>query len=223
MLRRQGAGDSPISPKSRDGERGSRMARKSNSKREPARPLTKDEFAGVLSVLSEETDRGCVLAIESLFTDALEIMIRRFFDSRAIISPGVGKDKESKEWLALTNEFFFARGAVLGTFFVRIDTCRLLGLLNHQWRDALHEFREMRNKAAHGRTRFRLSGHSLPKMRSILSVTDKKLILAVEESSQDQRFDIPKPRIAFQLIALAIYVRLMLVASNIDPTFRRSL
>jgi DNA-binding MltR family transcriptional regulator len=91
--------------------------------------------AGILNLLTGESDRGCALVAGEAFNDLLSSLLGRLFI-------------ESKTSRDLLNG---GGSAPLGTFSARIHACFALGLICEDEQADLHAIRRIRNSAAHFR------------------------------------------------------------------------
>jgi hypothetical protein len=181
--------------------------------REPARPLTREELNQVMRVFSEETDRGCVIAAMSLMDDVLEMNLREKFCRDAIVA-----ETDAKEMLKFAEmlDILLISGPLppLGSFAMRANMCRALGLIDKRFHAALDELRLIRNQAAHGKVPFNLDEHPITKMTETLTVGDKRMLQEITSEEVQAGVGQTKARLAFTWVALAIYSRLMMIGAH---------
>jgi DNA-binding MltR family transcriptional regulator len=136
---------------------------------------TPDEMFSMLHTIMEESERGCVLAVTGFVDYYLQLILRRKFK----VESGISDERIDR---------LLIDGSLppLGSFSVRIDLCRALGIFDDLTWKALDELREMRNDAAHLPEEFSLSDWGLSKMDAALTHDDRRLVEITMNGHDDE-------------------------------------
>jgi hypothetical protein len=100
---------------------------------------TPDDF--IANVLSDETDRGCVLVAAGFIDYQLEQLLREHFSGIMSNRPSNSKQIE--------NVLIDGSQPLLGSFWAKNTMAHLLGLIDDEFHDLIDEIRELRNTFAH--------------------------------------------------------------------------
>lgn len=179
-------------------------------------------MATVAMVLSSESDRGCVLSGGTLIDDGLELALRAKFQADS----GLHVKSAGDSGELIRKLLFEGQQPPIGTPYVRINLCRALGIIDAETMKALHEFRSMRNNAAHLSEDFVIDKKCVDLLFDALTEKRKtyvrNTVAAVPKTGPNDDEDILE-RARFAATALHMHYQLADIADNLsDVTQKKS-
>lgn len=171
-------------------------------------PMEKQELIEFWRMSVEETDRGCVLTVGALAETHLEGLLRAEFKRR---SNGAAEK--------IDNLFTGFGQPPLGSFYIKSELARVLGLIDEFTHDGLDVLRDIRNEAAHPTGPFALEKVDIDRILSLVSAHKEertrvresfaKLIPKIEERKPR---NVTEARRLFELAGMLLNYRLTKLA-----------
>jgi hypothetical protein len=178
--------------------------------RKGAADLDTGKMWAVINVLTTESDRGCTLSGATLVEDALELALRARFRAAS----GLHIASAGSAGRCIRRLLFEGTLPPLGSFGVKTELCRALGILDGQTASALDEFRRMRNKAAHVSDAFSLDEAVVEAMYWVLSDDRRghvdRLLKGSREPARETSGDKRDRRLRARFAAVTVYLHLQI-------------
>lgn len=176
-----------------------------------------------IEIVWGESDRGCAICAAALVDDALESVLRRFFQSDDNEEHGPTRPHQAKigtapesviDWLLTKRP-----QPPIGSFAVRTKLARALRLISDEAMVAMDVMRQMRNDAAHLAAPFAFSNpeYKVEKLFAPLSTKEQALLGSMQLAHQQRPSEINDPsRNIFEMASASLYFRLVLVFDKPD-------